>query len=65
VRNLARDQRFPGELVGQLATLPGFRNVVIHAYVGLDLDRVVAAMAQLEPVERFAEIVRQMLRDSG
>jgi predicted nucleotidyltransferase len=32
--------RFPGELVGQLATLPGFRNVVVHEYVGLDLDRV-------------------------
>ena len=62
VRNLARDTRFPPELVRRLEALPGFRNVLIHEYVGLDLDRVVAAVRQLEPVERFAEIVRRMLR---
>jgi uncharacterized protein YutE (UPF0331/DUF86 family) len=65
VRNLARDPRFPGELVTHLERLPGFRNVVVHEYVGLDLERVVAAMGQLEPVERFAEIVRQILREAG
>ena len=61
VRNLTRDRRFPRDLVRQLEALPGFRNVVVHEYVGLDMDRVVAAVRELEPVERFAEIVRQML----
>ena len=36
VRNLARDARFPPELVRRLEPRPGFRNVVIHAYVALD-----------------------------
>jgi len=64
VRNLVRDGRFPPDLVRQLETLPGFRNVIVHEYVGLDMDRVVAAIRHLEPVERFAEIVRRMLSES-
>lgn len=64
VRNLSRDTRFPPELVRQLARLPGFRNVLIHEYVALDLDRVVEALDGLEPVERFAELVRRDLADS-
>jgi uncharacterized protein YutE (UPF0331/DUF86 family) len=43
IRNLARDSSFPSELIRQLERLPGFRNVVIHEYVALDMDRVVEA----------------------
>jgi uncharacterized protein YutE (UPF0331/DUF86 family) len=57
VRHLARDARFPPDLVEQLEPLPGFRNVVVHAYVALDLRRVVEALDRLEPVERFVRIV--------
>jgi len=64
VRNLARDERFSPELVRQLEVLPGFRNVLVHEYVGLDMDRVVTALRQLDPVERFTEIVRKMLRNA-
>lgn len=60
VRNLARDGRFPPDLVQRLERLPGFRNVIIHEYVALDLGRVVEALDDLEPVERFASIVRGM-----
>jgi uncharacterized protein YutE (UPF0331/DUF86 family) len=60
IRNLARDPRFPPDLVLELERLPGFRNVVIHEYVILDLDRVVEALARLVPIERFAAIVRDM-----
>ena len=63
VRNLSRDKRFPPELVQRLERLPGFRNVIVHEYVGLDMDRVVAALRDLEPVERFVEIVRQILEN--
>ena len=57
VRSLARDPRFPPDLVRALEPVPGFRNVVVHAYVALDLERVVDAMTRLEPIDRFIEIV--------
>ena len=40
-----------------------FRNVVIHEYVALDLDRVVAAIEALEPIDRFIDIVCQIESD--
>jgi uncharacterized protein YutE (UPF0331/DUF86 family) len=60
VRNLARDPRFPPELVRALEPLPGFRNVLLHEYVALDLQRAVEALDRLEPVERFVAIVRDL-----
>ncbi len=60
IRNLSRDPRFAPELVRRLERLPGFRNVLVHEYVALDLDRVVEALDQLEPVERFLEVVRRI-----
>jgi uncharacterized protein YutE (UPF0331/DUF86 family) len=63
IRTLARDDRFPPDLVAELERLPGFRNVVIHEYVALDLERVVEAVNRLEPVERFAAIVRRIEGD--
>jgi uncharacterized protein YutE (UPF0331/DUF86 family) len=60
VRGLARDDRFPRELVDQLERLPGFRNVLIHEYVTLDMERVIEALAGLGPVERFLAIVRRI-----
>jgi predicted nucleotidyltransferase len=43
----------------KLERLPGFRNVLIHEYVTLDLDRVIEALDELEPIEGFFEIVRR------
>jgi len=63
VRSLARDGRFPPELVRMLERLPGFRNVVIHEYVALDLDRVIDALDDLAPVEQFLELVRKLAAD--
>ena len=60
VRNLARDERFPSELVSELERLPGFRNVLIHEYVALDLDRVIEALGRLDSIEQFLEIVRRL-----
>ena len=65
VRNLVRDPRFPAELVGDLERLPGFRNVLIHEYVGLDMAKVVEALDRLDPVDRFLEIVRRLESDGG
>ena len=57
VRALARDAAFPPDLVTRLERLPGFRNVIVHEYVALDLDRAVDALNDLEPVEQFIGIV--------
>jgi uncharacterized protein YutE (UPF0331/DUF86 family) len=63
VRNLRRDDRFPARLVEDLARLPGFRNVLVHEYVAIDLDRVVEALRNLEPVEEFLQVVRQIVAE--
>ena len=57
IRSLGRDQRFPPELIATLELLPGFRNVVIHEYITLNLERAVEALQRLDPIERFIEIV--------
>jgi uncharacterized protein YutE (UPF0331/DUF86 family) len=57
IRNLARDPRFPADVIHELERIPGFRNVVIHEYVSLDLDRVVDALGRLDPIDRFVAIV--------
>jgi uncharacterized protein YutE (UPF0331/DUF86 family) len=65
IRNLARDPRFPTELVQTLERLPGFRNVVVHEYIALDMERVVEALDELEPIERFLQIVRSLLQEDN
>jgi len=65
VRNLARDSRFPSALVRELERVPGFRNVVIHDYVALNLDRVVEALERLEAIDEFIAIVKSMQSPDG
>jgi uncharacterized protein YutE (UPF0331/DUF86 family) len=52
VRNLTA-LGFPPEEVEALARVPGFRNVLIHVYIGLDLDRAVQVLHELGPVRHF------------
>lgn len=61
VRSLANDARFPQPLVRELERLPGFRNVVVHEYVGLDMERVVEALDRLAPIEEFMRIVADVI----
>ena len=65
VRTLARDSRFPTDVIQPLERLPGFRNIVIHEYTALDLDRVVEATRALDPVERFCRIVADIEGDDA
>jgi uncharacterized protein YutE (UPF0331/DUF86 family) len=64
VRNLARDDRFPVQLVRELERLPGFLNVIVHEYVALDMDCVIRALDDLAPIEEFANIVARLLAES-
>jgi uncharacterized protein YutE (UPF0331/DUF86 family) len=57
VRALAGDDRFPPDLVRQLERLPGFRHVLVHEYVALDMERVVEALDELDPGAHFLAIV--------
>lgn len=50
----------PVETVAELTKLAGFRNIVAHDYILLDLERVVAALDKLEPVEAFLQAVRRI-----
>ncbi|MGH7312175.1 MAG: DUF86 domain-containing protein [Candidatus Rokuibacteriota bacterium] len=61
VRSLAADPRFPPDLVRELERLPGFRNVLVHEYVALDMARVVEALDRLGPVEQFVGIARALV----
>jgi uncharacterized protein YutE (UPF0331/DUF86 family) len=65
VRNLVTYPEIQPELVGELEPLAGFRNVLIHEYVALDLERAVEALGQLEPVARFAAAVREIEAGTG
>jgi uncharacterized protein YutE (UPF0331/DUF86 family)/predicted nucleotidyltransferase len=60
VRSLSSDERFPADLVRKLERLPGFRNVLIHQYVALDMNRVMEALDDLELIDRFADIVTRI-----
>ena len=60
VRNLGKDPRFPIELVRQLERLPGFRSVLVHDYVSLDMAKVVEALDGLEPIDEFHAIVSEL-----
>lgn len=65
VRSLGGDSRFPPEVVRGLEPLLGFRNVVVHGYIALDMARVVDALDRLGPVEHFLVIVRDLERGGG
>jgi uncharacterized protein YutE (UPF0331/DUF86 family) len=65
IRNLVRIPQFPAELIYQLERLPGFRNIVVHEYAALDMQRVVEALDTLAPVERFLQIVCRLLSEEA
>jgi uncharacterized protein YutE (UPF0331/DUF86 family) len=65
VRALDRVPGFAPDLVSALARLPGFRNIVIHDYLDVDYDLVVAALDELGPIDHFIEIVARIESDGA
>ena len=60
VRTLVNDDRFPADVVRELERLPGFRNILVHEYVALDMRRVVEALERLAPIRTFVEVVARI-----
>ena len=60
VRGLSIYEEFSADLVERLARLPGFRNVLIHEYVAVDYDLVLAAVDDLGPIDEFAVVVAKL-----
>ncbi len=57
VQALGNIEQFDSDLVANLALLPGFRNTMVHEYVALDYDRVMAALNDLDRIDQFVRIV--------
>ena len=65
VRNLASMDLVEADVLATLEQLPGFRNVLVHEYVALDMQRVVEAMDRLRAVEALCEALRKRLAEDG
>jgi uncharacterized protein YutE (UPF0331/DUF86 family) len=64
VKALRQIEGMPPDLVEQLTPLPGFRNILIHEYVDLDYGRVLEALDNLDPIERFVKAVAALERET-
>ncbi|WP_027370540.1 type VII toxin-antitoxin system HepT family RNase toxin [Desulfovermiculus halophilus] len=47
-----------------LAPIAGFRNILVHEYLGLNWDEIYSNLQRLEDLERFAEAVSVWIRES-
>ena len=65
LRNLASMDLVEADVLETLEQLPGFRNVLVHGYVALDMQRVVEAMDRLTAVEALSEALRKRLAEDG
>jgi uncharacterized protein YutE (UPF0331/DUF86 family) len=50
-----------GQLLGELQAWAGMRNVLVHLYTKLDLDRVFAALSLTAPLRQFRTIAAKEL----
>lgn len=60
IRTLDHHDALPTEFIVVLTELAGFRTLVADLPFLLDLERVVAALDKLEPVEAFLQAVRRI-----
>jgi uncharacterized protein YutE (UPF0331/DUF86 family) len=51
------------EYAQQIAPLGGFRNILVHEYLDIEWNIVYDNLQHLDDLARFAEYVRQWLRD--
>lgn len=63
IRALTAYDEISDGLITDLERLPGFRNILVHEYLALDLDRAIEALDHLEPIEAFLGIVCKLCGD--
>ncbi len=61
IRNLGALTDVDGELVDELAFLPGFRNALLHPHVALEPEEVVSHLHNLKSVEELMVLVARYL----
>lgn len=55
----------PIDFSKKIASMAGFRNVLVHEYVGIDWDEVYRNLQSLPDLYRFAEFVRAWMKRKG
>jgi uncharacterized protein YutE (UPF0331/DUF86 family) len=51
----------PEEFARNLAPIAGFRNILVHEYLGIDWDEVYKNLQEMDELVRFAELVRKWM----
>ena len=49
----------PEEFARNMAPIAGFRNILVHEYLGLNWDEVYKNLQEIDELVRFAELVRK------
>ncbi len=52
----------PPDFAAHLAPLAGFRNILVHEYLEVDWQEVYRNLQQIDDLAKFAELVREWLR---
>ena len=52
----------PPEFARKIAPIAGFRNILVHEYLGLDWDEVYSHLQRIDDLVEFAEHIREWLR---
>jgi uncharacterized protein YutE (UPF0331/DUF86 family) len=62
---LGNIQVFPSDFAKKIAPIAGFRNILVHEYIGLDWDLVYDRLQRLEDFYQFEEYIKKWIRSAG
>lgn len=62
---LSEGEVLPRDLAVRIRRMPGFRNVIVHEYLRVDLARVLHYLSHLEDFEEFSDAVARHLEGNG
>ena len=61
ILRMAEIRVLPIDFARKLAPIAGFRNILVHEYLGIDWDEVYKKLSHLEDFIRFAECIRKWM----